>query len=154
MPHELTTPEQFHAFAETVAREPGAHRHTAPVTGYVDRTGQQLVDGEGGTLLLYRSDDHRPELLKTSRTTTPVRPPAPQAEARARRAVAQAVAAALPGARTDEQPHRTPATRQGAGVRPGGAPASPPGPGETGRRPRHPAAPARRSRCRPRSPVP
>ncbi|MFJ5779326.1 hypothetical protein [Streptomyces sp. NPDC093094] len=115
MPHELSTPEQFHAFAETIARELGAHWRTAPVTGHEGRPGRRLMDGEGGVLLLYRPDNHRPELLKISRTTAPARSPAPQAEARARRAVAQAVAAALPGTRTDEQPRQTLVTRQGAG---------------------------------------
>lgn len=62
---ELTTQEQFDAFAEEVSRELGTHCRTAPATvpapGFLVRV---VIDGDGRALTLWQPNGQRPTQLK------------------------------------------------------------------------------------------
>ncbi|MFJ4791001.1 hypothetical protein [Streptomyces sp. NPDC088794] len=146
MTHELTTQEQFDAFAAEVARELGTHCRTAELSDYARGLGRLIVDGDGRTLRLCQPDDRRPDRLKIyaalpdeakmiapsigvttrsahhvareiTRRLLPLHAEAAQqaaelsarqeAEENGRRAVTEAVAGALPGARIVEEHRRT-----------------------------------------------
>ncbi|MEU9191312.1 hypothetical protein AB0D14_43910 [Streptomyces sp. NPDC048484] len=64
MTHELTTQEQFDAFADEVARELGTHCRTAELTDYERGLGRLVIDGDGRALRLCQPDDRRPDRLK------------------------------------------------------------------------------------------
>ncbi|MEH0433906.1 hypothetical protein QBB34_47945 [Streptomyces stelliscabiei] len=61
---ELTTQEQFDAFADEVARELGTHCRTAELTDYHRGLGRLIVDGDGRALRLSQPDDRHPDRLK------------------------------------------------------------------------------------------
>ncbi|MGV9895580.1 hypothetical protein [Streptomyces tendae] len=63
MTHELTTQEQFDAFAEEVARELGTHCRTAELSGYCG-LGRLVIDGDGRALRICQPDDRRPGRLR------------------------------------------------------------------------------------------
>ncbi|MFE3268868.1 hypothetical protein [Streptomyces sp. NPDC059215] len=146
MPAELTTQNQFDAFADEVAREMGAGCSTAPDTECTHMLARLITDGAGRILSLRQHDCSQPDRLRVYATLPDdrdVRNPSigvtatsarhvareitrrlyPQyaqavalsaeftarreAEAASRRAVAEAVAGALPGARIHEQHRRT-----------------------------------------------
>lgn len=64
MSQELTTQEQFDAFADEVARELGTHCRTAPLDEYARGLGRLVVDGDGRALRLCQPDDQQPGRLK------------------------------------------------------------------------------------------
>ncbi|WP_225079784.1 hypothetical protein [Streptomyces sp. CoT10] len=64
MPQELTTQEQFDAFADDVARELNTHCRTAPLPEYARGLARLIVDGDGRTLRLCQPDDEQPSRLK------------------------------------------------------------------------------------------
>ncbi|MFE8018266.1 hypothetical protein ACFU3O_36745 [Streptomyces antibioticus] len=146
MTRELTTQDEFDAFADEVARELGTHCRTAELTGYFGSLVRLIIDGDGRALHLRRPDDAHPDRLRIhaalpdetrviapsigvttlsarhvarqiTRRLYPLHAEAVQqvaelaaqheAEERGRRAVAEAVAGALPGARIEEQERRT-----------------------------------------------
>ncbi|MGW2563434.1 hypothetical protein ACWCXB_30265 [Streptomyces sp. NPDC001514] len=146
MLQELTTQEQFDAFADEVARELGTHCRTALLPEYERGLARLIVDGDGRALRMCQPDDQQPGRLKIyaalpdesqvqtpsigvtaisachvarkiTRRLYPLHAEAAelasqlaarqQAEADGRRAVAEAVAGALPGARIDEEYRRT-----------------------------------------------
>ncbi|MET8213209.1 hypothetical protein ABZT51_46425 [Streptomyces sp. NPDC005373] len=146
MTRELTTQEQFDAFADEVARELGTHCRTAELTDHATGLGRLIIDGDGRALRLCQPDDRRPAHMKVhaalpdetklnapsigvttrsarhvareiTRRLYPLHAEAVQhaaelaarqeAEESGRRAVAEAVAVALPGARIEEQHRRT-----------------------------------------------
>ncbi|MFE2840010.1 hypothetical protein ACFXI6_55595 [Streptomyces mirabilis] len=146
MPQEMTTQEQFDAFADEVARKLGTHCRTAPNDKYVRGLARLIIDDEGRALNLCQPDDRQPARLKVSAALpddSEVQAPSigvtassaqhvareitrrlyplhteisqmaaqltarKEAEARDRRAVAEALAEALPGARVQEQHRRT-----------------------------------------------
>ncbi|MFC9633836.1 hypothetical protein ACFTY8_32425 [Streptomyces mirabilis] len=146
MPQEMTTQEQFDAFADEVARKLGTHCRTAPNDKYVRGLARLIIDDEGRALNLCQPDDRQPARLKVSAALpndSEVQAPSigvtassaqhvareitrrlyplhteishmaaqltaqKEAEARDRRAVAEALAEALPGARGQEQHRHT-----------------------------------------------
>lgn len=64
MPQELTTQQQFDAFADDVARELGTHCRTAPLPEYTRGLARLIVDGEGRGVRLCQPDDEQPDRLK------------------------------------------------------------------------------------------
>ncbi|MFJ8364513.1 hypothetical protein [Streptomyces sp. NPDC093984] len=64
MPQELTTQEQFDAFADDVARELGTHCRTAPLPEYVRGLARLIVDGDGRAVRLCQPDAEQPSRLK------------------------------------------------------------------------------------------
>jgi hypothetical protein len=64
MPQELTTQQQFDAFADDVARELGTHCRTAPLPEYEHGLAQLIVDDDGRALRLCQPDDEQPDRLK------------------------------------------------------------------------------------------
>ncbi|MER7056612.1 hypothetical protein [Streptomyces sp. NPDC000351] len=64
MPQELTTQEQFDAFAADVARELGTHCRTAPLPAELRDTARLIVDDDGRALRLVQPDRQRPERLR------------------------------------------------------------------------------------------
>ncbi|MFE9812460.1 hypothetical protein [Streptomyces sp. NPDC005548] len=64
MPPELTTQEQFAAFADEVARELGTHCRTAPEPEYTHMLSRVIIDGEGRALSLRQHDSDEPARLK------------------------------------------------------------------------------------------
>jgi hypothetical protein len=64
MPQELTTQQQFDAFADDVARELGTHCRTAPLPEYERGLARLIVDGEGRGVRLCQPDDEQPDRLK------------------------------------------------------------------------------------------
>ncbi|GGJ68017.1 hypothetical protein [Streptomyces brasiliensis] len=64
MPQELTTQEQFDAFADEVARELGTHCRTAPHTEYARGLARLIIDGDGRALRLCQPDDQQPGRVK------------------------------------------------------------------------------------------
>ncbi|MCF2435944.1 hypothetical protein LV779_22030 [Streptomyces thinghirensis] len=64
MPQELTTQEQFDAFAADVARELGTHCRTAPLPAELRDTARLIVDDDGRALRLVQPDRRRPERLR------------------------------------------------------------------------------------------
>ncbi|MFE9769799.1 hypothetical protein ACFYPC_35645 [Streptomyces sp. NPDC005808] len=146
MPQEMTTQEQFDAFADEVARELGTHCRTAPSDEYAHGLARLIIDDEERALNLCQPDDRQPARLKVyaalpdgsevlapsigvtassahhvarqiTRRLYPLHAEAShlaaqftarkEAEARERRAVVEAVAGALPGARIQDQHRRT-----------------------------------------------
>lgn len=120
MPQELTTQEQFDAFADDVARELGTHCRTAPLPEYARGLARLIIDGDGRAVRLCQPDNEQPSRLKVYAALPAALPAArrgrrtgrqvaarQKAEASARAAVAEAVAGALPGARIEEQYRRT-----------------------------------------------
>ncbi|MFI6340759.1 hypothetical protein [Streptomyces sp. NPDC050535] len=141
MSTELTTQQQFAAFADEVAAELGTHCRIAPSPEYDHMLSRVIIDDDGRALSLRQHDYSQPTHLKVyaalpddSQVLTPqigvtaisarhvareiTRRLYPQhaeltqltaeltaqaqAEARDRRAVAEALAAALPGAHVEE----------------------------------------------------
>ncbi|AZP14709.1 hypothetical protein EJC51_47490 [Streptomyces aquilus] len=146
MTSELTTQEEFDAFADDVARELGTHCRTAELTDHHRGLGRLIIDGDGRALRLSQPDHRHPNRLKIhaalpdearmlapsigvtarsarhvareiTRRLYPLHAEAveqaaeiaarQEAEERGRRAVTEAVAGALPGARIEEQYRRT-----------------------------------------------
>ncbi|MFF2367792.1 hypothetical protein ACFVU0_34470 [Streptomyces sp. NPDC058122] len=146
MPPELTTQQQFNAFADEIARELGTHCRTAPDTKNAHRLAWLIIDNDGRALSLRQHDSDQPARLQVyaalpdgadlptpsigvtassawhiareiTRRLYPLHAEAAEvaavlieqkeAEARARRAVAEAVAGPLPGARIQEFHRRT-----------------------------------------------
>ncbi|MGW3135069.1 hypothetical protein [Streptomyces sp. NPDC001139] len=64
MPQELTTQEQFDAFADDVARELGTHCRTAPLLEYARGLARLIVDDDGRAVRLCQPDDEQPSRLK------------------------------------------------------------------------------------------
>lgn len=64
MSQELTTQEQFDAFADDVARELGTHCRTAPLPEYARGLARLSVDGDGRAVRLCQRDDEQPSRLK------------------------------------------------------------------------------------------
>lgn len=67
MTRELTTQEQFDAFADEVAREVGTHCRTVELTDY-EGLGRLIIDGDGRALRLCQPDDRHPDRLKVHAT--------------------------------------------------------------------------------------
>ncbi|MET8572996.1 hypothetical protein [Streptomyces sp. NPDC004783] len=146
MPHELTTQEQFDAFAAEVARELGTRCRTAALPADGRGRARLIIDDDGRALRLFQPDRRRPERLRVyaalpeeaevvapsigvtassarhvvreiARRLYPLHAEAAQhaaditalrqAEEDARRAAAEAVTRALPGALVQEQHRRT-----------------------------------------------
>ncbi|MCX4429506.1 hypothetical protein [Streptomyces mirabilis] len=66
MPQEMTTQEQFDAFAHEVARKLGTHCRTAPNDEYARGLARLIIDDEGRALNLCQPDDRQPARLKVS----------------------------------------------------------------------------------------
>ncbi|MFF1745869.1 hypothetical protein [Streptomyces mirabilis] len=64
MPQEMTTQEQFDAFADEVARELGTHCRTAPNDKYARGLARLIIDDEGRALNLCQPDDQQTAHLK------------------------------------------------------------------------------------------
>ncbi|MFE2603671.1 hypothetical protein ACFXDI_10025 [Streptomyces mirabilis] len=109
MPQEMTTQEQFDAFADEVARKLGTHCRTTPNDKYVRGLARLIIDDEGRALNLgAREITRRLYPLHTEISQMAAQLTArKEAEARDRRAVAESLAEARPGARVQEQHRRT-----------------------------------------------
>ncbi|MGW7365422.1 hypothetical protein ACWGI8_18760 [Streptomyces sp. NPDC054841] len=64
MPQELTSQEQFDAFADEVARQLGTHCRTAPLPEFRRGLARLVTDGDGRALHLCQPDRQRPGRLK------------------------------------------------------------------------------------------
>ncbi|MFD6285401.1 hypothetical protein [Streptomyces sp. NPDC060205] len=64
MTRELTTQEQFDAFADEVARELGTHCRTVELIDYDGGLGRLIITGDGRALRLCQPDDRHPDSLK------------------------------------------------------------------------------------------
>ncbi|MFF9171858.1 MULTISPECIES: hypothetical protein [unclassified Streptomyces] len=64
MPQELTTQDQFNAFADGVAQELGTHCRTAPLTGYTRGLARLIIDSDDRALHLCQPDAKQPSRLK------------------------------------------------------------------------------------------
>ncbi|MFF9244556.1 hypothetical protein ACF1AY_35820 [Streptomyces sp. NPDC014776] len=64
MPQELTTQDQFNAFADGVAQELGTHCRTAPLTGYTRGLARLIIDSDDRALRLCQPDAKQPSRLK------------------------------------------------------------------------------------------
>lgn len=64
MPPDLTTQEQFDAFADEVSRELGTHCRTAPPPVRAHGLVRLVIDGDGRALTLWQPNDRQPTRLK------------------------------------------------------------------------------------------
>ncbi|MFF5303558.1 hypothetical protein ACFY5F_29810 [Streptomyces sp. NPDC013161] len=64
MTRELTTQEQFDAFADEVARELGTHCRTDQLADYGGGLGRLIIDGDGRALRVCQPDGRSPDHLR------------------------------------------------------------------------------------------
>ncbi|MGW5657189.1 hypothetical protein [Streptomyces humi] len=64
MSQELSTREQFDAFAEAVAQKLGTHCRTEPLPQYGAGLSRLIIDGDGRALWLCQPDDRQPSKLR------------------------------------------------------------------------------------------